>query len=185
MKENLQEIFRNINDWLRFAEAKNAVIIALNGAAIWGIIQNLETLKEYVDSIQYFGIFLGASAFVGLIIAMCSFLPSINIYWEEKSNFKKINIESLSLYYFGHIKNFERSDYLKSIYKAEGLNVPDKLPRMELDLSHQIIQNARITWIKYQLFLWAVSITLVGMVLPIPFLIGRFIYIKLKKSIRF
>ena len=33
------DIFRNVNDWLRFAEAKNAALIALASAALWASIK--------------------------------------------------------------------------------------------------------------------------------------------------
>ena len=37
--ENLKSIFNNINDWLKFAEAKNFGLLTLNGALIFGITQ--------------------------------------------------------------------------------------------------------------------------------------------------
>ena len=39
MTERLNIIFLNVNEWLKFAELKHAVIIAFNGAAIFGIFQ--------------------------------------------------------------------------------------------------------------------------------------------------
>ena len=39
MNKELLLIFSNINEWLRFAEAKNAMIIAFNGASIYGIVK--------------------------------------------------------------------------------------------------------------------------------------------------
>ena len=36
-KDNIKDIFSNINDWLKFAEAKSATLIACNGALIFVI----------------------------------------------------------------------------------------------------------------------------------------------------
>ena len=182
MEKELQEIFNNINEWLRFAEAKNAVIIALNGAAIWGVLQNLKTLNCYSEYLFYWGVGFAVCALIGLIIALWSFLPSLNIYWEEESNFKDANPDALSLYFFRHVRRFEHEDYLQRLYGAKGIQVPSPLPQLEVDVAHQITQNARTTWFKYQTFFWSVSITLIGLVIPLPFLIGRAIYIKSKKN---
>tara|TARA_R110001599_G_scaffold280408_1_gene481612 strand:+ start:7661 stop:8206 length:546 start_codon:yes stop_codon:yes gene_type:complete len=181
MDKELQDIFKNINEWLRFAESKNAIIVALNGAAIWGILQNLKTLNCYSEYLFFWGIGFAVCALIGLMIALWSFLPSLNIYWEEESNFKDVNPGALSLYFFRHIRRFEHKDYLQRLYDAKGIPVPNPLPQLEVDVAHQIIQNARVTWYKYQIFFCAISITLIGLILPIPFLIGRLIYIKSKK----
>ena len=39
--QQLYQVFNNVNDWLKFAEAKNAMLIAFNGASIFGIIKLL------------------------------------------------------------------------------------------------------------------------------------------------
>ena len=39
MNEDLKFAFANVNDWLKFAEAKNGGLLALNVASIIGILQ--------------------------------------------------------------------------------------------------------------------------------------------------
>lgn len=46
MEERLKFIFANVNEWLRFAEAKNGVLVAFNGAAIWGTLQSLDEISK-------------------------------------------------------------------------------------------------------------------------------------------
>ena len=45
MQEQLKEIFDNVNNWVTFAEAKNAAIIAFNVACI-SCIWDIEGIKE-------------------------------------------------------------------------------------------------------------------------------------------
>jgi hypothetical protein len=35
----LEGIFKNVNEWLRFAEQKNAALLLLNGGMIWGLLE--------------------------------------------------------------------------------------------------------------------------------------------------
>ena len=181
MKEELLEIFENVNNWLRFAEAKNGVLIALNGGALIGIATNLEKFSGFSSDIKLAGYYFVGCLIIGLILSLWSFLPSSKIYWEETSNFNNVNPDSLSLIFFRHIRRFEHKDYLKRLYHAKGVALPDPLPPLEVDFSHQITQNSRTTWLKYQIFFWAISITLSGLIIPIPFIIIRWICIKLKK----
>jgi|AntRauMFilla1563_2_1112583.scaffolds.fasta_scaffold20749_4 hypothetical protein len=45
MDEKLKEIFSNINDWLKFADAKSATLIAGNGALIFGMGRLISSFK--------------------------------------------------------------------------------------------------------------------------------------------
>ena len=38
-EEQLQKIFTNVNDWLKFAEAKNFGLLSLNAAIVFGFTQ--------------------------------------------------------------------------------------------------------------------------------------------------
>ena len=44
MDENLRNIFSTVNEWLRFLEAKHTALIALNGAAVLGLLQSMEDI---------------------------------------------------------------------------------------------------------------------------------------------
>lgn len=44
---HLKAIHDNIKDWLKFAEAKNAVLVALCGGGIWGGVKSLSYLDGH------------------------------------------------------------------------------------------------------------------------------------------
>jgi hypothetical protein len=50
MNEDFKYAFTNVNDWLKFAEAKNAGLIALNTAAIIGILQSNDSFYSIMPN---------------------------------------------------------------------------------------------------------------------------------------
>src|SRR4028119_877820 len=72
MNDDLKYIFTNVNDWLKFAEAKNAGLLALNVAATIGL---LEVDKKLFDPLpSTYGILLIAFC-VSSAICIYSILP--------------------------------------------------------------------------------------------------------------
>ena len=70
MQEQLKEIFDNVNNWVTFAEAKNAAIIAFNVACI-SCIWDIEGIKE----IKILPYIWGLGIIVSTIMALISFVP--------------------------------------------------------------------------------------------------------------
>ena len=60
MEDKLKDIFENVNNWLKFAEAKNATIVAGNGLLIFGICRLLKdtSINEWILYYIYFVIFI-------------------------------------------------------------------------------------------------------------------------------
>jgi hypothetical protein len=51
MEERLKYIFNNINDWLKFAETKNAALLVIDSAAIFALlsfINSADSINQYV-----------------------------------------------------------------------------------------------------------------------------------------
>tara|TARA_R100000935_G_C2793606_1_gene147126 strand:+ start:260 stop:481 length:222 start_codon:yes stop_codon:yes gene_type:complete len=48
----LDGIFKNVNEWLKFAEQKNAALLLLNGGMIWGITRVLSAV-DLVPKMSY------------------------------------------------------------------------------------------------------------------------------------
>lgn len=69
----LKEIFSNVNNWLAFAEGKNAALVAFNIAClsiIWDIEKNIG--GEVMIYIVYGGMLIST------IMALVSFIPQMN-----------------------------------------------------------------------------------------------------------
>lgn len=172
MEEKLKYIFTNVNDWLKFAEAKNGVLIAFNGAAIFGLLQSKSSITNDHLSSYLFCICVPI-LIMGIGISLFSFLPVLKLFFKEIdcSDEAKAKRVEHSVFYFEHVKQFGYEEYLEKLYKAGGLQVPSPLPPIEADLSHQIITNAGIAWRKNIAFRIAAGLTLILLLIPIPFLI--------------
>ncbi|MCM0591397.1 MAG: hypothetical protein HEQ35_20905 [Gloeotrichia echinulata IR180] len=107
LTEKLTKIFQIINELLKFAEAKNAILLGFSGAGIAATLTYLSAASNIPKSI-HIG-FLITTFFLCLCSLVCSlsFLPKTNlehIVWKRskpKVNYKlKINDDD-NFYYFG------------------------------------------------------------------------------------
>lgn len=81
MEDRLRDIFSNVNDWLKFAESKNAVIVAFNGAVIFGTLQIVNIKSETNIIIKLYVLTLLLFMILSFITALISFLPRIKLHW--------------------------------------------------------------------------------------------------------
>lgn len=72
-----QEILKLVNDWLKFAEAKNAVIMAIAGTAIFNLIRLLITTELHIIADIYIAQLVICLTF-SFLIALSSFVPITN-----------------------------------------------------------------------------------------------------------
>ena len=71
MKDELNRIFSNVNDWLKFAETKNAGLVVFNSAAIFGIMQAFPAENTFVVFKWLMILLFGIS----ICISIYTFLP--------------------------------------------------------------------------------------------------------------
>lgn len=170
-EEQLQKIFTNVNDWLKFAEAKNFGFLTLSGALVFGFTQ-----IDFCDN-NIIGI---AGDYVFIPIALFSFLISLISLFPILSKIQKIDkankqISKLSnwidneiifenIHYYGYLKTITETEFEGKFLSKIGST--DAFTEYETELSTQILHNSRITWFKYQffkiaafIFLWAIILS--------------------------
>ena len=158
MEERLKNILSFVNDWLKFAEAKNGALVVLNGAIIFGVLSVLNDNKIFVNwQIFYFWMIIGFNL-LSLIVGLLSFWPQTKNSWLNLSGYS--NKED-NILFFAHISKYNPTEYLKSLYEAEGTK-KDKFTKFEIDYSNQIIINSQIASQKYRFFKLALWLTLAG-----------------------
>lgn len=149
MNEDLKYTFHNINEWLRFAEAKNAGLLALNIASIIGLLQLDDPFRGDAGFLKGIMIFLFC---LSCCICLYSILPVINKGFRfykkmEEPEFEKQK-EHLNALFFGDIARLSAGQFLSLFeFKHEV-----KLTRAEKDFGIQITNNAEICVQKYNLF---------------------------------
>lgn len=155
MEERLRYILTTVNEWLKFAEAKNGALLVADIAILFGVFRLLNDSTGQRVSI-YLAIFL---VIVSAISSLVSFIPQLKI-----SSFipKKRTKKEHSLIFYGHIAKYEPQSYIEALYAESGAE-PAAIAPIEVDYAQQIIINSRIAVRKYLCFnigLWLTVLSL-------------------------
>lgn len=151
-KSELKYIFANINEWLKFAEAKHGGLIVLNAALVVGILSSYASITHCIfkPAILIGIVCFGISVFLSLL---SQFPVTQNIFY----NIKIIN--NPNLYFFGHICHLDKDSFINYLKVADNSFIPN---RLDEDLINQILVNARIAQAKYGFFKFAAYSTAFG-----------------------
>lgn len=151
-KNELKYIFGNINDWLKFAEAKHGGLLVLNAGLVIGILSSYSNIQSFVykPTVLIGVICFGFSVFLSII---SQFPVTQNIFYNKKE------IKNPNLYFFGHLSHFDNQSFIDELKKIDTNYSAGKL---DSDLINQILINARITQAKYTLFKYASYLTAFG-----------------------
>lgn len=158
----LDSIFKNVNEWLKFAEQKNAALLLLNGGMVWGVTRVLN-IVDLVPYMSYWINIIGYSlTAISALICIISFLPILQQRWfkPEKA------CPSDNCLYFAHAAKYEARDYLKFLAKKlDYEKEKTKFTEFEIDLSKQIVTNSEIALDKYKRFRLAAIFTIFSVIL--------------------
>ena len=150
MKDELKYIFANVNEWLKFAEAKHAGLIVLNSAIIIGVSSSDSKLFE------------NWAVYVSLIALGLSILLSLLSQFPVTSNFlvRYKEKESPNIYFFGDLAEIKMNDFIteyKKSFSDFDANSADK------HLINQILVNAKITSTKFLIFKFCCWLSVFGL----------------------
>lgn len=157
-----------VNQWLNFAEAKNAALIAF-------ILAILSVIFGYP-----FEEYMVISTIIAIcyIIALCISLKSFQPRYDKDAT---IPMEKYSdkdnMLFWRDISKYSRSDYVEKVNldfceKGEESKTNKTRERWEFLYAEEIIINARIAKKKYELFQTALRFVIVGTIMvPIALLI--------------
>ncbi len=161
MENRLNQIFSNVNRWLAFAEAKNGILLSLNGATIFGIVSNLKDASRpaYLSLTWVMIPFL----IVTTMLLLISFLPITDLRFRKASRPTDHKTSTLNLTFYGDIRRLDPRTYLTSLYQSVTGEAKQDLPDFELQMSHQITNNAQICYVKFQWFKISCFLDMIGM----------------------
>lgn len=148
----IKYIFGNVNEWLKFAEAKHAGLIVFNAGLVVGILSSYQNIHTCLfKPVVLIGmICFGLSIFLSII----SLFPvTQNIFFNRKE------ITNPNIYFFGHLANMSKDDFVNELQNVDA-NYQDN--RLDADLINQILINSRITTSKYLIFKYASYLTAFG-----------------------
>lgn len=165
MKNNpevrLEFIFNNINNWLKFAEAKNGSILAFNGAAIFALLSFTKKIPNFITPLLIY--ILLVTFIVCVLLNLITFIPVLNAFFSKK-NKKAMNsdIDKVNLLFYGDIAKLTNKDYLNRFYLTYYSNIQNPNSNFEIDLSNQIVNNSIITFTKLKFFKISVIVEFIG-----------------------
>lgn len=145
--ETLESIFNNVNEWLKFAEAKNAILIALTGASLTAAIGYLcgdNPATSFYVKLYLFNFLI--FSFLGISLSLISFLPQTKLSWLWREGRKKDNP---NYFFFGDLACFTPGDLIDFLYKD---NNSTSLSTLRKNLASQIITNSKICRRKFHFF---------------------------------
>jgi hypothetical protein len=144
MEEKLRYILTMVNEWLKFAEAKNGALLVADTAILFGVFTVLNR-----SAAQRVFIYLAVVlVIVSAISSLVSFIPQLKVlsFTSKKRTGKKAN-----LLFYGDIAEHDPQSYIEALHAESGTESKVIEP-MEVDYAQQIITNSRIAVRKYRCF---------------------------------
>ncbi|MBS9393835.1 MAG: hypothetical protein HEQ29_12015 [Dolichospermum sp. LBC05a] len=185
----LLAIFQNVNEWLKFAEAKNGVLLAFSGAAITATITLLATAQNIPNSLN-FGLLL-TTIFLCICALICSlsFLPKTNLedllWLRDRQNKKSHSQDPIkdNFWYFGHLQKYKPDELLEVLnepYFKGSVDITKVEYKEYKDIAAQITINAEIAFLKFEVFTYAIKVLIASiLIIPCSMLISLVVYRRL------
>lgn len=171
MRDELKSNLAVVNEWLRFGEAKNAALIAFNGALSLGLFDKVLDQASMNIYLNWYIWCIICFSLSSLIIGIISFLPATRIKFHLSSQqTSKVD----NLLFFGHISKYESQEYLKVFAKKIGNN-SYQINEFDSDISNQLITNSKIALKKFNFFKVSVWVCLIGLLTPVGALVLHFL----------
>jgi hypothetical protein len=160
MEERLRNILTLTNDWLKFAETKNAGLLVFSGAAIIGAHRS--TATETPTPLIQWTLTVGAALLlIAAILCLLSFLPTIRVPLLES---KRAPAQDDNLLFYGHIAAYRPTEYLAKLQAATNTATTTA---MDEQFAQQIVTNAQIAVRKYRHFSAAAWLAVPGGILSL------------------
>jgi hypothetical protein len=180
----LISIFQIVNEWLKFAETKNAVLLAFSGAGVTAIITYLSTAVNLLNSFRIGLIISIVLLCASSLICSLSFLPKTDINYfvwlrtKPSRKFKLLPKDSDNFYFFNDLKKYQPIDLLDSINRLYFQNqIHTPYGKEDLDIAHQITINSEITSRKFSFFRFALWLLIFSILaIPISLLVSLLLY---------
>jgi hypothetical protein len=163
MEDRLRFIFNNVNEWLKFAEQKNAAIIVFNTAIVLGILGSLKDIKPDNHLVKFFLVVILVTNLASVLFALLSFVPILK---RRDSHGAGISGNDNLIFYMD-IAKYCVDDYYNAITTRYNLQSNEIDVNYHRHLISQITNNSKIAKRKYFYFRWAGRITMLGFVILI------------------
>lgn len=174
MESKLEYIFANVNDWLKYAEAKNVGLVALNGAILVGLLQSVSTIRELELALQLYFLLIAFCSLVSCSIGLMSLFARLQAPWWLSWVMKHKKEPSDNPVFFMDSSKYSGNQLFETVktkYPSQVVNEASYC----LNLCEQISANSKIATIKFHQFNLALTFLMGGILTPIGFLVYNYI----------
>lgn len=164
MMKHLQYVLSTVNEWLKFAERKNAALLAADSAAVTALLKLLEgkTILNLIDPFPYIGL---GFLILSMVCCLASFFPQL----KAKRSGRKDNV-----IFYGDLANYSVEKLLNET-RGDGGKHNSLQASVEKHYADQIIINSSIAVRKYRLFKIAL-LSSTGALLIVLFRLGATLF---------
>lgn len=163
MTDQLKTIFENVNNWLKFAEAKNVILVGFCAGLFYTLLKEISPscFEQYPIRSAYLVSLMIFTA-IGAITALVSFLPLTRMKWIAE---KEAPDEHDNALFFGDIQKYESAEYVVFLRKV--LKYSGEATDLDHHFAEQITTNATLASKKFFLFRLAMWALIFGIVTPV------------------
>ena len=73
----LKDVYKDVSDWLKFAEAKNAALLTFNGVMLFGVLRLLSSNNSVLLSLNKTFLIISGILILNMGIILYSFIPGL------------------------------------------------------------------------------------------------------------
>jgi hypothetical protein len=161
MLDTVRDTLSKVNDWVKYAEAKNAANIAFCSASVFAIARVVISKPELNEFIHLYSYLVVLILTLSLFLSLVSFAPKLKAPWIRIGSCE----ESDNLLYFGHACKYSGSKYLDKLYLGNAIN--SRNYEIELMYCEQIVVNSKVAFIKFSQFDLAIKLTISAIITPL------------------
>jgi hypothetical protein len=163
MEERLHHILSLVNEWLKFAEGKNAALFAGDLGLMFGITNFIRSNDDLHCVIKLYLLAALAFIFFGTACCLLSFVPRTKIpFLKQKRNPRRKH----NFLFYGDISQYDADKYIEALYRICDKDIKE-ITSIERNYAEQIVVNSRIAMTKYGWFNIAVYLNLSALLTPI------------------
>jgi hypothetical protein len=153
VEQKLEFVFSTVNEWLRFLETKHTAMLALNGAAVIGLVQALSSIgnASLQRLIPYWLIPGMVCSLLVSLFSMTQWAIWVTPFYQNK------RVAIANPLYFGYISALSNQAFQAEMVRIGCAGEP--ATEFDKALIAQIHINARIAFAKQRLFHWAITLT--------------------------
>lgn len=146
----MQDIFKNVWEQQKYAEAKNGILLTINIAVFALIIRTYFHITDLINGSSW----TKCIFFILIILFIWHIFLILKSFFPKDSNKEdmRLSVEQINIFFFGDIQKLHSNKYLDLLLKKLNIDESKIDKNILLDLANQIVKLSEIAQAKYKSF---------------------------------